>query len=210
MSLLRDIQDAAVDSRTSLPALLRRCKILAAHLGNAEFKAWVDAELNGYASKEAVPPYRVMTVHSKGHFSGPFQSGDPECRYPVVVHSRKVSRKLERGALLGADCFPRSACREFGRRNSAGSMESRSGRVRSAEDLSEYELHPSVEGHSDERDCRRVGHGSHPDSQLRPRDRRRSSRRGGGSCAHTSCPTRKSHTNLQHAYCGQCWKYRCW
>ncbi len=48
MSLLREIQNAAVDETVSLAVLLRKCKILAARLGNIEFKTWVDKELNGY------------------------------------------------------------------------------------------------------------------------------------------------------------------
>jgi hypothetical protein len=75
MSLLRDIQNAAIDASIPLATLLRKCKVLAARLGNAELKQWIDNELNGYESKESLPSYRVLRVNSKGHFSGPFQSG---------------------------------------------------------------------------------------------------------------------------------------
>ncbi|MBF0290686.1 MAG: hypothetical protein HQK86_00860 [Nitrospinae bacterium] len=47
MSLLRDIQTAAVAPDTDVATLLRKCKILAVRLGNDDFKAWVDHELNG-------------------------------------------------------------------------------------------------------------------------------------------------------------------
>jgi hypothetical protein len=52
MSLLREIQNAAVDKNTDVCTLLRQCKILAARLGNEVFKRWVENELNGYDSKD--------------------------------------------------------------------------------------------------------------------------------------------------------------
>jgi hypothetical protein len=70
MTLLRQIQDAAVDSSVNLPDLLRRCKLLGARLGNDEFKRWVDRELNGYAKDDELPDYRVLNVDSLGHFVG--------------------------------------------------------------------------------------------------------------------------------------------
>jgi hypothetical protein len=75
MSLLRDIQNAALDSKVHLPDLLRKCKVLAARLGNQDFKSWVDAELNGYGEKETLPNYRSFRVESQGHFAGFLGSG---------------------------------------------------------------------------------------------------------------------------------------
>ncbi|MEW6994780.1 hypothetical protein AADZ84_11000 [Colwelliaceae bacterium MEBiC 14330] len=72
MSLLREIQDSAVDANESIGTLLRKCKILAARLGSSEFKSWVDSELNGYADVKDMPEYRIMSVSCKGHFSGGF------------------------------------------------------------------------------------------------------------------------------------------
>ena len=70
MSLLREIQDAAVDANVDISVVLRKCKILAARLGNKEFKKWVDEELNGYQNKDALPDYRIFHVNSKGYFAG--------------------------------------------------------------------------------------------------------------------------------------------
>jgi hypothetical protein len=70
MTLLREIQDAAVSSEVPITDLLRKCKILATRLGNEEFRAWVDHELNGYPSDDSLPDYRILEVQSKGHFSG--------------------------------------------------------------------------------------------------------------------------------------------
>lgn len=75
MSLLRDIQNAAVDPNMDVATLLRKCKILSVRLANDEFKTWVDRELNGYERIEDLPKYRVLRTESYGDFSGFFQSG---------------------------------------------------------------------------------------------------------------------------------------
>lgn len=84
MSLLREIQDAAIDSNTELAVLLRKCKVLAARLGSPEFKQWVENELSGYDDIKSLPDYRVLRVNSKGHFSGPFQSGLRNADIPLL------------------------------------------------------------------------------------------------------------------------------
>lgn len=70
MTLLREIQDAAVSNSSPITELLRRCKILAARLGSAEFGAWVDNELNGYNDRNALPEYRRGEVESFGTLVG--------------------------------------------------------------------------------------------------------------------------------------------
>lgn len=75
MTLLRDIQEAAIDANISISVVLRKCKVLATRLGNEDLNKWVDSELNGYNQKEDLPSYRVLVVYSKGHFQGPFGSG---------------------------------------------------------------------------------------------------------------------------------------
>lgn len=76
MTLLRQIQDAAVSDDTRVADLLRKCKILASRLKSEELAHWVERELNGYPEKDELPNYRIMKqVLIKGHFSGPFGSG---------------------------------------------------------------------------------------------------------------------------------------
>lgn len=71
MNLLRDIQSDAVSDDSSITNLLRKCKILAARLGNEEFDRWVHKELNGYQENEELPEYRTLRyVESRGYFSG--------------------------------------------------------------------------------------------------------------------------------------------
>ena len=100
MSLLREIQSAAIDSSVPLTSLLRKCKVLAARLGNEEFKSWIDNELNGYKSKEDLPKYRVLTVNSKGHFSGPFQSGLRNADIPMSCMPEKFRESLSHSYMM--------------------------------------------------------------------------------------------------------------
>jgi len=93
MSLLREIQDSAVDAREPIGALLRKCKILAVRLGSSEFKSWVENELNGYPEKSEIPEYRIMAVGCKGHFSGGFGSGIRNADIP----SRCISENFRDG-----------------------------------------------------------------------------------------------------------------
>lgn len=93
MSLLREIQDSAVDAREPIGTLLRKCKILAVRLGSNEFKSWVENELNGYSERSEIPEYRIMKVGCKGHFSGGFGSGIKNADIP----SRCISEKFRDG-----------------------------------------------------------------------------------------------------------------
>lgn len=94
MSLLREIQEAAINSQTDLAMLLRKCKVLAARLGNPEFKTWVENELCGYEDVEFLPKYRLLKVNSKGHFSGPFQSGLRYADIPMSCIPKEFHKKL--------------------------------------------------------------------------------------------------------------------
>jgi hypothetical protein len=73
MSLLREIQEAAIDAKLPLATLLRKCKVLGARLGNGDFKEWVENELNGYTSTDDLPEYRVLLVNSsrRGQYPWP-------------------------------------------------------------------------------------------------------------------------------------------
>ena len=94
MSLLREIQTAAIESETNLASLLRKCKVLAAKLGSAEFGTWVDNELSGYDSDDNLPEYRIFGVHSKGNFAGPFGSSLKNADIPLMTIPEKQLREL--------------------------------------------------------------------------------------------------------------------
>src|ERR1043165_1740862 len=76
MSLLREIQDAAIRTDVSVAVLLRQCLVLAARLNNEELRDWAKLELNGYPDDVDLPPYRPK-IHTQvlGDFSGPFGGG---------------------------------------------------------------------------------------------------------------------------------------
>ena len=100
MSLLRQIQDAAVDSSVELPTLLRKCKILAFRLGNEDFKRWIDNELSGYDEKDDLPEYRILNVNSKGHFSGAFGSGLKNADIPLLCVPEDFRESLGHSYLM--------------------------------------------------------------------------------------------------------------
>ena len=72
MKLLQEIIDLAVEDQAPLSVLLRKCLVLSTTLKNEQLKDWVTKELNGYDEKDILPKYRVLDVHSRGHFRGPF------------------------------------------------------------------------------------------------------------------------------------------
>lgn len=66
MTLLREIQAAATDSKVEISTVLRKAKVLAARLHNPEFASWVDLELNGYNDNFSLPPYRTLPAVVQG------------------------------------------------------------------------------------------------------------------------------------------------
>jgi len=84
MTLLREIQAAAVDPTADLPSLLRKCKVLATRLRSEQVKLWLDRELNGYDSIDDLPSYRKLRVQSLGNFTGPL--GISGKGMPISMH----------------------------------------------------------------------------------------------------------------------------
>ncbi|MGA2268141.1 MAG: hypothetical protein ABSH44_06680 [Bryobacteraceae bacterium] len=93
MTLLEDIQDAAVDGGSDLGALLRKCKVLAARLRSKPLEDWLLWESNGYPDGVSVPEYRVWSLQLKGHFAGPFGSGLRNAPIPLALLPERA-RKL--------------------------------------------------------------------------------------------------------------------
>ena len=90
MSLLEEIQNAAVDSNSDLGSLLRKCKILAARLGSKPLDNWLLWESNGYPVDRDVPDYRIWSLELKGHFCGPFGSGMRNAPIPTMCIPKGV------------------------------------------------------------------------------------------------------------------------
>ena len=92
MSLIHDIQAAAISQTTDLPSLLRMCKLLAARISHKELSEWVDNELNGYSNIKLLPEYRIYGVMSYGTFQGTYRSANkmqvPLSVLPEDMHER--------------------------------------------------------------------------------------------------------------------------
>lgn len=72
MGLLDDIQSDALSNTVPVTALLRKVLVLASKLDSNVLEDWVRHELNGYPADAELPEYRIMELHFKGHFAGPF------------------------------------------------------------------------------------------------------------------------------------------
>lgn len=100
MSLVREIQSLATDHAVPLSSVLRKAKILAARLGHAEFKEWVDRELNGYPDWRNLPGYRIVPTPNFGTFSGPFGSGLKNAPIPSHCVPEKAREIIEQHHLV--------------------------------------------------------------------------------------------------------------
>ncbi|BAL94321.1 AbiTii domain-containing protein [Rubrivivax gelatinosus] len=100
MSLIHDIQAAAIAQNSDIPTLLRMCKLLAARISHTEFAEWVDRELNGYPRVEDLPDYRVVRVDSYGSFIGSFSRAD-KLQIPVSILPEELQDSF-RHAYMGS------------------------------------------------------------------------------------------------------------
>jgi hypothetical protein len=84
VTLLEDIQQAAVDGTTDLGTILRKCKVLAARIGSKELEDWLVWESNGYPDGAPVPSYRIWPLVLKGHFVGSFGAQIRKAEIPLA------------------------------------------------------------------------------------------------------------------------------
>lgn len=82
-SLVLELQRLASTEQTRITELLNKALVVASKLKVADFKAWVEGELNGYAIKgQDVPPYRQLVAEVKAFnpYNGwiPVHVDDPE------------------------------------------------------------------------------------------------------------------------------------
>ena len=96
MTILEDIQAAAVDANSDLGTILRKCKVLAARLGSVSLENWLLWEANGYPEDVAVPNYRIWPLDVKGYFSGPFGSGLQNAPIPSICLPEKARKYYEK------------------------------------------------------------------------------------------------------------------
>lgn len=96
MSLLDDVQMAAVDANSDLGTLLRKCKVLAARLGSEPLENWLLWESNGYPPDVEVPDYRIWPLEVRGHFAGPFGYGLRNVSIPSVCIPEEIREHYEK------------------------------------------------------------------------------------------------------------------
>ena len=92
MNLLEEIQNAAADPSSSVSTLLRKCKILAARLGNQQLNDWIIWESDGYPEDVSVPNYRIWQLQVKGNFLGPYGSCLNRAPIPAVNLPKNVRK----------------------------------------------------------------------------------------------------------------------
>lgn len=68
MELISEIIEKTTDPTFPLPDLLRLCRRMSNNLDNAEFKYWLEKELEGYQPTDQLPDYRKISVESYGTF----------------------------------------------------------------------------------------------------------------------------------------------
>ena len=70
MSLVRQLRDEIVDPDRLVSRVLRKAKILAATLRDAELEKWLNLELTGYRKGDTLPPFRRIQSPLLGSFHG--------------------------------------------------------------------------------------------------------------------------------------------
>jgi len=85
MSLLYQIQEAVVQSDSSLGSVLLKLRLLAARLGSNNLEEWVKHESEGYPGEAVLPEYRIVGVSYKGQFSGRFGSAIRNAPIPSML-----------------------------------------------------------------------------------------------------------------------------
>jgi len=96
MSLIEQIQQAAVDSDSDLGQVLRLCKILAARLDSRPLEEWLSWESNGYPKEADLPNYRVFPLILKGHFTGAFGSALRFAPIPAASIPKAIRESVTR------------------------------------------------------------------------------------------------------------------
>lgn len=100
MSLLKQIQASTLDKQCDVATLLRLCKVFAAEVEAPDLSQWADRELKGYGIDATLPDYRVLTVTSQGHFSGPYGSGMRNADIPIQMLPERFREQYRRASII--------------------------------------------------------------------------------------------------------------
>lgn len=66
MSIVIELEKAAIDSNSDTLLLLRKAYLVARKLEISDFQKWINCELNGYKDYDKIPDYRTITGELKG------------------------------------------------------------------------------------------------------------------------------------------------
>lgn len=94
MGLLEEIQRDAVDSKSDLGSVLRKCKILAARLGSQPLEDWLIWESNGYPEETPLPRYRILQLNLMGHFTGSYGREIRNAPIPLICLPDDVQERF--------------------------------------------------------------------------------------------------------------------
>ena len=93
MGIVIDMQREALDSNSDVVSLLRKAHVVARKLGLKEFGKWVNNELDGYASDDQIPDYRIV--------EGEIRAWNPMRGWiPVLVDSSQAANSLNKRAII--------------------------------------------------------------------------------------------------------------
>lgn len=67
VAIVLQLQRDALDSKVRVSDLLRKDLVVARKLGLAEFRSWVESELNGYQPRADIPDYRELIGQVRGY-----------------------------------------------------------------------------------------------------------------------------------------------
>ena len=94
-TLLETIQSEAVDGKSDLSTLLRKCKVLAASLDSLPLEDWLVWESNGYPEGVDVPAYRTWPLIVKGTFLGVGGGGYQNVPIPMACLDQETRNLYE-------------------------------------------------------------------------------------------------------------------
>jgi len=90
-SLVEELQRDALDSKITVSDLLRKSLVVATKLNLADFRKWVECELNGYGKDEGLPDYRLIRCQVQS--TNPFDGRKIPWKFPTSDLEEKVSRR---------------------------------------------------------------------------------------------------------------------
>lgn len=98
MQLIDEIIEILSSEKPNLENALIKAQVLAHRLDEVELRAWVDAELKGYADSSDLPPYRVIPIAVRGVITnGAYRYSDQAI--PIGHLDEKLKERLETSRL---------------------------------------------------------------------------------------------------------------